>query len=647
MTTSNNYTVEASKLGFSPVSIVAEVSTTSNSTDLELTAGNVSVDGIIDYVQMELWDDFSDDVVLTLIPSSGIEREHRTPDKVMANDGSWDGEWIADIEPGSWILYASVEEQGIVGMILVDADVHDGATVNLTMVQGGTLVLSTEWVDFDGLMHDLSETSVPGSEIIGNPEIKVSAGASISWNVTVDSNGVVNFLLPAGDIYLEGRFEATQRDMVMEYRSGMTSSISSQQESPASTLRYNRILDHSVGFSITSLEGANQTESSNDDVVVRYLNESAYEVIKFTIDLDYLGNEAFDEYVVGTVFDSIDAHVWAIEFYNGTDNGTEIWQEDVPATMGIDGGNSTTVTMRVNVSSVEEAQSLEAGHIIKLRATHTSGTHSEFAITVRITQTYSIEILSAPEDTIGVFPGEEERVEFSILNTGNGQDTLSFTIDKTWLPDGWSASGPSESPWASGEERTYSFTVVSPQGADSEEFTLVLNINSSDGTTYDPLEVTLKSAKPQLVFISEDTGTFSDLDAVTGERNKMIARVENTGLVDAKNIRVNITIEGYPDNYILSDIQDISAGLTAEYIMFIDLEGVDIGKQNFVFTLESEFGLDLDSGSEPSTTKNIHVETPAPDSVNIWVPLIIIAAFILGFIGFRRIRDSVSSQMPF
>ena len=81
--------------------------------------------------------------------------------------------------------------------------------------------------------------------------------------------------------------------------------------------------------------------------------------------------------------------------------------------------------------------------------------------------------------------------------------------------------------------------------------------------------------------------------------------------------------------------------------MFIDLEGVDIGKQNFVFTLESEFGLDLDSGSEPSITKNLQVATPAPDSVNVWVPLIIIAAFILGFIGFRRIRESISSQMPF
>ncbi|MDP7312741.1 MAG: hypothetical protein QF831_04835, partial [Candidatus Thalassarchaeaceae archaeon] len=66
-----------------------------------------------------------------------------------------------------------------------------------------------------------------------------------------------------------------------------------------------------------------------------------------------------------------------------------------------------------------------------------------------------------------------------------------------------------------------------------------------------------------------------------------------------------------------------------------------------VFTLQSEFGLDLDSGSDVSITKKLQVSTPAPDSVNVWVPLIIIAAFILGFIGFRKIRDSVSGQMPF
>jgi hypothetical protein len=81
--------------------------------------------------------------------------------------------------------------------------------------------------------------------------------------------------------------------------------------------------------------------------------------------------------------------------------------------------------------------------------------------------------------------------------------------------------------------------------------------------------------------------------------------------------------------------------------MFIDLDGVGIGKQNFVFSLESEFGLDLDSESDESITRKLQVSTPAPDSVNIWVPLIIIAAFIIGFLGFRRIKESLSGQMPF
>ena len=159
--------------------------------------------------------------------------------------------------------------------------------------------------------------------------------------------------------------------------------------------------------------------------------------------------------------------------------------------------------------------------------------------------------------------------------------------------------------------------------------------------------MTVKSAKPLLEFVEVDTGTFDGMDAVTGESNKMIVRLENTGLVDASNIRVNISVEGYDDVYILSDAQDIAAGHSATYILFIDLDGVGIGKNNFVFTLESEFGLDLDSGSDESITKKLQVSTPAPDSVNVWVPLIIIAAFILGFIGFRKIRDSVSGQMPF
>ena len=206
---------------------------------LKLLANNLdkydqNFNGTIDYIQMQLWDDFSDDVVLTLMPKSGIERDSRTPTKVMALDGTWDGEWVADVEPGAWVLYASVVSEGIVGIVSVEADVHNGTTVNMTMVKGGTMNIATERVDFTGTPHDLSEISVPGAEIIGSTEIIVSH-ETMSWNATVDSNGDLSILLPAGDVNFEGQFETTELGMVMDYRAGLSSAIASQQESPSAT----------------------------------------------------------------------------------------------------------------------------------------------------------------------------------------------------------------------------------------------------------------------------------------------------------------------------------------------------------------------------------------------------------------------------
>jgi uncharacterized membrane protein len=303
--------------------------------------------------------------------------------------------------------------------------------------------------------------------------------------------------------------------------------------------------------------------------------------------------------------------------------------------------------MRITTADVENAQSISGGHIIKLRTTHSTGTFSEYVLTIHIPQIYSIEVVSSPEDTIGVFPGEEKRVEFVIQNTGNGQDILGFEIDTTWLPEGWSATGPSESPWAHGEERIYSFTIFAPADADTTPFSLSVNVNSSDGTAYDPIEIQVKAAKPILNFVIDNTGTFNGENPVKDKSNKMIVSVENTGLVGAKNIRVNISIEGYDGIFILSETQDIPADSSVEYVLFIDLDGIGIGKQNFVFTLQSEFGLDLDEDSDDSITRSLKVATPPPESVNIWVPLLIIAAFVLGFFGFRRMRDSISGQMPF
>lgn len=645
--TDANYTVSASKLGFSPVTEIINVTGIASATDLEMSAGNVTISGLVDYIQMEVWDDISGDISLTLIPFAGIERESRTPSKVLEN-GSWTGGWNAFVEPGKWILLAQSVEDGLVGITLVDAGVHDGAVANLTVVQGGTLSLTTSWVDFEGVTHDLSEVDVSGAEMLSIPEITVDAGYGVKYNVTVDENGMVEFLLPSGELYLEGDFQTSERGMTMDYSAGLTATIASQQEAPDATLRFNRRIEHSISFEVMSADNSTQTDESYNEVDAVQLNSTHYKTVEYTINLNYTGNEAYDEFTSEVVFAAEDSVDWAIEFYNGTVNGTEQWVGSHQFTMGLDGGLQSELLVRVIPATIDSARSIEGGHIIKVRLSHGSGVFSEHALTIHIPQTYAVDVTVAPSDTVGVFPGEEERVEFQIVNEGNGQDTLSFEIDRTQLPANWSATGPSESPWTAGENRTYSFTVFAPADAGDEPFTLFVNITSEDGTEHEQVSVVVQAARPLLSFVKDDTGTLGNSDAEADSRNTFLVRVRNDGLVDATNIRVSVSV-GEFNISASSEAQTIPAGGVVEYIVYLELPGGpdSIGKKTFTFTIFSDMGLDLDSDSQTEMTKSIKVSTRSPDSVNVWVPLLLIAGFVAIFFSYRKIRDALTSKIPF
>ena len=640
-----NYSVSASKLGFSPVSDIINVTGIASNTDLEMMAGNVTISGLVDYVQMEVWDDISGDVTLALIPFTGIERDSRTPNKILEN-GSWTGSWEANVEPGKWILVAQIVDEGIIGLTLVDAGVHDGAEANLTMNIGGTLSLSTSWVDFEGATHDLSETTISGAEMLAIPEIVVDAGYGVKYNVTVDSNGNIEFLLPAGEIYLESDFQTSERGMTMDYSSGLSASIASQQEAPDATLRFNRRIEHSISFDVISATNSTQTDESYSEVDAVKLNNTHYKVIEYSITLNYTGNEAYDEFTSEVVFAAEDVAGWSIEFFNGTVNGTEQWDESNELTMGLDGGLQGELRVRVTPAEIDSARSIQGGHIIKLRLVHGGGEFSEHAVTIHIPQTYAANVTVAPTGTLGVFPGEEERVEFKIVNEGNGQDMLAFEIDRTQLPTNWSATGPSESPWTAGENRTYSFTIFAPADAGDEPFTLFLNITSEDGTEYEQVPVIIQAARPLLTFVKDDTGTLDGSDAVADKRNAFIVRIRNDGLVDATNIRVSVSLDEYNISES-SETQTVPAGEAVEYIVYLNLEEVAIGKRTFTFAISSDMGLDLDSNSQTEMTSSIKVATPAPDSVNVWVPLLLIAGFVVIFLSYRKIREGLTSKIPF
>jgi hypothetical protein len=289
--------------------------------------------------------------------------------------------------------------------------------------------------------------------------------------------------------------------------------------------------------------------------------------------------------------------------------------------------------------------SLDAGHKISLRLTHTDGSYSGHQLTVRIPQTYQVNVLEQPEGTTGVFPGEEKRVEFMIENAGNGQDTIQFEIDTTWLPEGWSATGPQESPYNRGEARTYSFTVFAPADAGGDSFTLRLNISSEDNTSYPQVTIVVQAARPLLTF--EDIDTFSGSDAITGSRNQFVVRVRNTGLVDAQEVSIRLDMPEHPELFTESDPLTVPAGEIVDYMLFLDLEGVGIGKQKFNFTIIVSELDDLDASSVTNEMETIHVSTAPAESVNTWVPMIIVAMFLIGLLLFRRVRAGMTGAAPF
>ena len=641
-----NYTIEATRIGFASVNATIVVTDIPNSTDLELLAGNVTVVGLIDYVQMEVWDDISGGVVLQLVPHSGIERESHTPVKLL-DGGEWNGSWSAYIEPGEWVLIATNEAAGIVGVVFVDASVHEGAEVNMTLMPGGILHITTSWIDFDGESHHLGDTNTPGAAIIGTPYIELDMGDNRKWEIGVDSEGNVDLLLPDGTLSVDSEFQTNEHGLNMTYSAGLTIDVAAEQETPVNTLRFNRHLDHGVLFNVTAVTGATPYENLNNDVDVMESSESGvFEAIEFTIEVDYTGNEALDEYNVTTIFSAEDIEHWSVEFHNGTDaNGTIQWVDEQSIQLGLNTAASVDITMRVKPANLSNSISLDNGHKISLKLTHTDGSYSEHQLTVRIPQIYQVNVIEQPEGTTGVYPGEEQRVEFIIENAGNGQDTIQFEIDTTWLPEGWSATGPEESPYSSGEARTYSFTVFAPVDAGDDPFTLHLNISSEDNTSYPQVAIVVQAARPLLTF--EDIDTFSGANAISGSRNQFVVRVKNTGLVDASEVSIHLDMPDYPELFTESEPLLIPAGEIIDYMLFLDLDGVGIGKQKFNFTIIVSDAVDLDASSVTNDLEMIKVSTPAPESVNTWIPMIIIAMFLIGFLLYRRIRSSMTGAVPF
>ncbi|MDG1524929.1 MAG: hypothetical protein P8Q90_02535, partial [Candidatus Thalassarchaeaceae archaeon] len=136
----DTYDVFATKDGYSNGSVSMDVDYTANTSDIEMLAGIVNVGGEITHVLPSEWSLIADDVTLTLIPESGLSFAQFTPTKVLDN-GTWDGTWSADVEPGVWILYATYDgdEGQFAAMERVEATVAIGGEADAMLSTASVL----------------------------------------------------------------------------------------------------------------------------------------------------------------------------------------------------------------------------------------------------------------------------------------------------------------------------------------------------------------------------------------------------------------------------------------------------------------------------------------------------------------------------
>ncbi len=608
-----------------------------NSIEIELTAGVVPVWGNVSHADLE---SIGADVELILIPTSGLVRDRVVPDKVL-DDGVWTGEWSASVEPGNWVLRATLEESNLIGMAVVNADITDGGDVDVNLVPGGWLHLATEWLDFEGDQHDLSETDLEGADIVDEPEFIISSGAGVRWDAILADDGGISILMPGGVMEVEGSFSVDQMDRTMEYTAGKSINVPASgtdlTASVSQDLMFTRIANHTINATINSVSGGELSEEGEfDDVVVSLADENNYTAVEFSLSLNYLGHESVSTYtVVGNVAGT-DGQYWMVEAWDAEDQN---WTAQFSFEFGLDSNNTTTyedLRLRVSPANKSTAHSLEAGHTVNFMFASSDGYHFEQEVIVRVPQHHGFELREPLLEVYGIRPGEELQIPILFTNTGNGDERFEFEFDDSQVPMYWERTGATSHTLGGFIDTTHTITILAPTNATGdEEFTVTVSVRDKANNTYPDLAIRVKTSLPVLEIVDVISGT----EPTYGSSHMFSVIVENTGLVDASAVTLNGSVRG--SNVSSSVTNDVAAGQKVTFYVEIDLSDFGPGQKWFDFEISSdgqEFGEDPETASKRFTLKAPAVESDTPTTVIgvILAGLLILVAWYFTRSGSRR-----------
>jgi|SaaInlStandDraft_2_1057019.scaffolds.fasta_scaffold01035_5 asparagine N-glycosylation enzyme membrane subunit Stt3 len=508
--------------------------------DIEMNAGNVSVNGTITDIQGA---SRLADASIVLYPALDVERDAITITGTMDNDVLT---WSAIITPGDWIVVVSEnnagENGGGIAIGLLEASVANGGTLDLEMTLGGWAELTTSWSDIEALPHHAGSDDVVGYSMITEAVVvEVSIGDGIVWEMPIEADGTLKLLLPSGDFDIDSTFITIQHDdeLEMKYNAGVNSNVDADRQSL--TLEFNRRINSESSVQVVSGSITNATTIEDDNN--KLMAGESLSAIEFDVQANYLGTETEDTFAVtGIVEVSPDAEDWNLQFW---DESTNEWVESIEVTMGIGANssddsvsNSSVIKALLTLPDAATVWHLENGHTIKVNLNTETGSGSEVSINVQVPQTYGFNITGATEE-VGIAPSGNRNFEFTLTNDGNGDDTFTIELADN-IPSGWEITPTSSTMTiAKDTNRIQMFTAFAPADFTDGSFTVSVTVTSEDGTTTDSFDVTISSARIKLRVDQGDIITKSR--QIADEAGNMVIPVENFGTLDATSVIVYLT----------------------------------------------------------------------------------------------------------
>ena len=538
-----NYTVSIAKDGFGVVSYddnnsgfyVVEGEPLSQ--DIEMAAAQVTITGsVTDVLDSSRLDGAS----IVLYGTAENQAD------MVAVTGTYSADELTftqSVEPGQWVVVVSEADApfngGGIAVGILDAAVQDGGTIDLVMSKGGWIDINTQFTSFN-LQPFNAGTDNSSSPVTTVVEVEVDLGEGQVWNLPIESDGTLEVLLPSGSASFSSEFSTVQRDLTMNYSSGI--SIDNGDEGrTAVMLSYNRKTNSDLTLGVDNVVNVTGLTNENRDMIATLMTDDVtnYSSIEFEVLATYGGTEIMDTFAVsGSVTVSPDQEDWSLEFYNGSG-----WVDSIDLSLGIGDvdGNATmngTVLARISLPSVEDAWHLENGHSLNIRFMADTGDLTEVSLNVAVPQYFGFNTTEVTE-TVGVSPAGSTTAGLTINNNGNGDDSFTYEVLDN-LPDGWTVAPMNGvTTIAKDNLRDLAFTISSDASFESGEVLMTVRITSEDGESQD-VEITIESARISLSFDDDKTLSRSNNYADVNPNNVVIV-IENTGLRTASEVTVYLT----------------------------------------------------------------------------------------------------------